>query len=186
MTKLADKESDWLKYKIIVTTSSHAGIIFNEEIPQNHFTHLFIDEAAQVTEPESLIPITLVARGGEAVIVLAGDHKQLGPVVFEPNAKKARLDRSLMERLMQNLNVYQRNDKYIEYGSYDPKFVVKLVNNYRSDQRIMAIPSKMFYDNELVFKTSTDEKLLQDIGYHSPLVFLGVNGLLIDCQPVIK
>lgn len=48
-------------------------------------THLFIDEAAQASEPASLIPMVglLAPRGA---LVLAGDPLQLGPVVISHNA----------------------------------------------------------------------------------------------------
>lgn len=177
VTRVADEDhTKWLNHRIIVTTTSHAGIIFNQDIPLNHFSHLFIDEAAQVTEPESLIPITLCARG-EAAIILAGDHKQLGPVILSPLARQQGLGQSLMERLMVNLEAYHRNDAYKDLGSYDPKFVVKLVYNYRSDEKIMTIPSELFYHNELCFIAKTDENLLKAIDYKSPLVFFGLKGV---------
>ena len=53
------------------------------------FTHIFIDEAGHATEPETVIPLTGLIR--DAVrsgvqIVLAGDPKQLGPVIRSPIA----------------------------------------------------------------------------------------------------
>ena len=53
------------------------------------FTHIFIDEAGHATDPETVIPLTGLIR--DAVrsgvqIVLAGDPKQLGPVIRSPIA----------------------------------------------------------------------------------------------------
>jgi len=49
----------------------------------DHFTHLFIDEAGFATEPETVIPLALLSpklkMGGQ--LVLAGDPKQLGPIL---------------------------------------------------------------------------------------------------------
>ena len=50
----------------------------------DHFTHIFIDEAGHATEPETVIPLAGLlnihkANGGQ--LVLAGDPKQLGPVI---------------------------------------------------------------------------------------------------------
>ena len=58
-------------------------------IPKSHFTHIFIDEAGQGMEPECLVPIVglLGIQGSNAgQLVLAGDPKQLGPVLRSPVA----------------------------------------------------------------------------------------------------
>jgi len=51
-----------------------------------HFTHLFVDEAAQATEPESLVPLSVVlddAPGSVKVeIALVGDPRQLSPDIL--------------------------------------------------------------------------------------------------------
>lgn len=89
-----------------------------------HFTHVFVDEAGQATEPESLIPLSLLSETSgqvrpsavcvEALVtadcsvslwfmpqmVLAGDPKQLGPVVKSKLAAVFGLGVSLLERLM--------------------------------------------------------------------------------------
>ena len=54
-----------------------------------HFTHVFIDESGQAIEPEALVPLagifsTETKNGGQ--VVLAGDPKQLGPVLRSPMA----------------------------------------------------------------------------------------------------
>jgi helicase MOV-10 len=48
-------------------------------VQENHFTHIFVDEAGEALEPEALIPLNLANKNTS--IVLAGDHKQLGPIV---------------------------------------------------------------------------------------------------------
>ena len=61
-------------------------------IGKSHFTHVFIDEAGHAMEPECLIPIIglhKMNRKGRKV-VLAGDPKQLGPVIRSPEAIKVR------------------------------------------------------------------------------------------------
>ncbi|CAG2182487.1 unnamed protein product, partial [Oppiella nova] len=165
----------WLYHRIIVTTSSQAGVAFKYKISPSHFSHVFIDEAAQVTEPESLIPISMSAIG-HGVVVLAGDHRQLGPVVMSHKARDGRLDRSLMERLMTSCEPYSRSDEYKKYGFYNPRFITKLLQNYRSDAVIMSIPSKLFYDNELQFNCSTDTQLLKAMKLDSAINFTGVQG----------
>ena len=61
------------------------------------------------------------------MIVLAGDHKQLGPIVYDKIAAKNGLEISLMERLM-NMQPYKKQN-----GKYNPAIVTKLIINYRSD-----------------------------------------------------
>ena len=160
--------------RVVVTTSSKAGVYFHQK---KTFSHVFIDESAQITEPETLIPIILtdITKG---VIVLAGDHQQLGPVVQSSEAIDYKLNRSLMERLMisSSFQCYQRNEIFKSNGYYDPKFVVKLVINHRSDSKIMAVPSKLFYKNELIFINETDEQLFRGIQLKASVNFHGVNG----------
>ena len=58
-------------------------------IPKSHFTHVFIDEAGQGMEPECLVPIAgLLGTDANNLgqLVLAGDPKQLGPVLRSPVA----------------------------------------------------------------------------------------------------
>ena len=61
------------------------------EIPERHFTHMFIDEAGHSLQPECLVPLagmfsTETPGGGQ--LVLAGDPQQLGPVLRSPVAIK--------------------------------------------------------------------------------------------------
>ena len=49
---------------------------------EGFFTHLFLDEAAQVREPEAIIPLTLATKN--AKIVLAGDNKQVTKCAHPP------------------------------------------------------------------------------------------------------
>ena len=106
----------------------NAGSLFDCRLQPDHFTHVIIDEAAQITEPECLIPIGLAPH---SKVVLAGDPMQLGAVVKSILAKHLNLDVSLMERLMGNKE-YKRNvDLYGDQGGYNPQLVTKLTNNYR-------------------------------------------------------
>lgn len=60
-------------------------------------THLFIDEAAQASEPSCLIPICgLLSPSG--ALVLAGDPLQLGPVIISHNARRLGLGTGLQYR----------------------------------------------------------------------------------------
>ncbi|KAG7087423.1 hypothetical protein E1B28_013391 [Marasmius oreades] len=89
-----------------------------------HWTHLMIDEAAQGSEPELLVPISVVYTrpkqdGKEHAdttrtpppeyhplvtmpqLVLCGDSNQLGPIIVSDVARQNELDVSLLERLLE-------------------------------------------------------------------------------------
>ena len=65
----------------------------------SHFTHIFIDEAGHATEPETVIPLSglldvNMKNGGQ--VVLAGDPKQLGPIIRSSLAKTCGLGMSFV------------------------------------------------------------------------------------------
>lgn len=72
-------------------------------VDEPHFSHLYIDEAAQATEPESLIPLSVVVDDSpssiKVEISLAGDPRQLSPDIYSPWAAPG-LQKSLLERLL--------------------------------------------------------------------------------------
>ena len=165
-----------------MTTCTTAGKIYSVNgIQHGHFTHLFIDEAGQATEPESLVPIGLLrCDSNPGQIILAGDPKQLGPVLMSNYASAYGLSQSLLERLTLH-PLYQRSPQYAEHGHYNPRLLTKLVRNYRSHPALLALPSKLFYENELIPCASTemlgrlaDMKWLAKPGV--PLLFHGVRG----------
>ncbi|NWT59640.1 SDE3 helicase, partial [Erythrocercus mccallii] len=139
------------RYRIIITTLVTAGRLVSANFPPGFFSHVFIDECGHAVEPESVIAIAgLLApmdqktnpNGGQ--LVLAGDPKQLGPVLTSPLAIQHGLGTSLLERLMLHNPLYKKSS-----GGYDPQFITKLLCNYRSHEAILRIPNELFYDNEL-------------------------------------
>lgn len=66
---------------IIVTTLVTADILIKCGIEPGFFTHIFVDEAAQAMELETLVPISLATK--ETKVVLAGDHLQVGSMSSE-------------------------------------------------------------------------------------------------------
>ena len=110
-----------------------------------HFTHVFIDESSQSFEFESLIPLLKV--GADCSIVLAGDPKQLGPTVRSSCASRNGLSLSLQERLM-GLSLYQMDSNYC--------VITKLLDNYRSHDALLRVPSELFYNGSLRCKASSE------------------------------
>lgn len=115
-------------YKVIIGTCSTIASLHFHNLPSDYFTHAFIDEAGQCTEPQIMCPISLIDKDNGQV-VLFGDPLQLGPTVKSPlcKCKKSidRLERSFLERLME-LDLYQENGNV-----FDSHLVTRLIWNYR-------------------------------------------------------
>ncbi|RXG72080.1 putative helicase mov-10-B.1 [Armadillidium vulgare] len=117
--------------------------------PDRHFTHVILDEAGHAMECEALVGIGgVLSKDGQ--LILAGDPHQLGPMVRNLQAVAGGkvfpvtgLDTSLLERVMK-CRFYSNQE-----SGYDPKYVTKLVMNYRSHKDILHIPNKLFYNSEL-------------------------------------
>lgn len=70
------------------------------EFSDKYFTHVFIDEAAQCSECEALIPITSINPDG-GQIILAGDPLQLPPISLSNHAKHYDLVNSMLQRYIE-------------------------------------------------------------------------------------
>lgn len=135
-----------------------------------HWSHLLIDEAAQGSEPELLIAISVVFAqvplrgpvGHEMTkvtipqLVLCGDPQQLGPIVTSGRARAGELDISLLERLFQRplyADHAQARSKMQKVAIHvqPPTFIpfTNLVKNYRSHPAILMPPSAIFYEDSL-------------------------------------
>ena len=88
------------------------------------FGTLFIDEAAQALEAACWIPIRRASR-----VILAGDHCQLPPTIKSIAAMKGGLDKTLMQRIVDN----------------KPEAVTLLTMQYRMNEDIMRFSSDWFY-----------------------------------------
>ncbi|XP_071960449.1 putative helicase MOV-10 [Antedon mediterranea] len=168
-------------YRVVVTTLCTAGRLAQAGFSRDHFTHIFIDEAGHAQEPEAIIPIFNLLNpdnphGGQ--LVLAGDPKQLGPVLRSSYAIKYGLATSLLERLMNSNPLYTRKE---EGEHYNPKVLTKLLKNYRSHPSILELPNELFYDNEL--QANADKFMRETMctweelpKKNFPMIFHGVDG----------
>ncbi|XP_051553163.1 RNA helicase Mov10l1 [Myxocyprinus asiaticus] len=161
-------------HRIVVSTCSSSGMFYQIGLRVGHFTHVFLDEAGQATEPETLIPLGLLSEES-GQIVLAGDPKQLGPVVKSKLAAAFGLGVSFLERLM-GTQLYSCSER-----GYNPLVVTKLVYNYRSHEALLELPSRLFYAGELCVRS---QRAVVDALCHwnrlptkgFPLIFHGVRG----------
>ena len=161
--------------------------IHPNETPVNHELHwtgLLIDEAAQATEPEALIPLSFIAppsehmvEGDWAIFVMAGDQHQLGPRNASNNAA---MNTSLFERLLNRpfyrdhaLARSKQSGGIMRPLTQDmlpilrPAFT-NLIQNYRSHPAILATPSRLCYNDTLEPEAADTDGLLSWSGWARP------------------
>ncbi|OMO98913.1 putative RNA helicase SDE3 [Corchorus olitorius] len=158
------------RYRIIISTYMSSSLLYVEGVKRGHFSHIFLDEAGQASEPESMIPIANLCRK-ETVVVLAGDPKQLGPVIFSKDAEAFGLGKSYLERLFESESYYNEDDN----------FVTKLVRNYRCHPAILDLPSRLFYKGELIAcKEDNSLSITSQVNFFPnkefPVLFFGIQG----------
>lgn len=113
---------------VLCCTCIGSGIKFDQVWGNDRFDNVIIDEAAQASEPESLVPIV---RGCKK-LALFGDECQLGPVVTDDEARQSGLAYSMFRRLLR-LNF--------------PSFL--LDEQYRINSKIWEATSKPFYHGKV-------------------------------------
>lgn len=158
------------RYKIVISTYASSSLLYAEGIKRDHFSHIFLDEAGQASEPETMVPLSNFCSR-KTVVVLAGDPKQLGPVIYSKDAENYGLGKSYLERLFE----------FNFYDKLDQNYVIKLVKNYRCHPAILHLPSHLFYQGELIACKDDDtrfsaafEDLLPNKDF--PVLFFGIQG----------
>ena len=124
--------------KILCTTLNSSG---NDILKDNDFDCLIIDEACQSVEPSCIIPLSHNVK----YMILVGDHKQLRPTVFSKESQKNKYERSLFERLIDN--------------GMQPLI---LNTQYRMENNISKVISKIFYEDELKDDQTTNKKIQEN------------------------
>ncbi|KAF1556345.1 Helicase with zinc finger domain 2, partial [Eudyptula albosignata] len=119
------------RHHIIITTSMLSK---NLKVAPGYFTHIMIDEAAQMLECEALVPLSYATF--ETRIVLAGDHMQITPKLFCVGDGQS-ADHTLLNRLFQ---FYQKEKHEVAMKSR-----IIFNENYRSTAGIIEFVSKHFY-----------------------------------------
>ncbi|XP_068626233.1 probable RNA helicase armi [Battus philenor] len=142
------------RHRVTIGTCSCLSSLALIGLPKGHFTHIIIDEAGQTTEPEIMIPMTMIDKNN-GQIILAGDPMQLGPVVLSRYCKEYGMDESYMSRILE-CYPYQRDYSAFADG-YNKRLVTKLKHNYRSLEEVISLPSEMFYDNSLIAKIDRNQ-----------------------------
>jgi hypothetical protein len=134
------------------------------------FDYVFLDEAGHAHEAESLLPICCLKSSG--CLVLAGDPKQLGPVIKCDQLEEYGFGRSLFERVFE-FKMYERDRAS---NKYDSSCITKLLHCYRCDPRVLEISNKLFYEDELICMNETPKSLLRMMNLKCPLQLCHVKG----------
>lgn len=161
--------------QVLVTTTLGSGLLPPLGISTGFFDYLFMDEAAQATEPETVLALSVV--GPQARIILTGDPQQLGANCHSEQAKELGLHISYQERLMCTWTEVYMQPK--EEEDRRLPHLIKLVQNYRSHPKILTVSSRLFYQNELVPVASRETSLALEHWTRMPqrpCVFCGLYG----------
>ncbi|XP_017877191.1 putative helicase mov-10-B.1 [Ceratina calcarata] len=169
--------------KIVITTLTTCIRLVNLNLRNDHFSHIFIDEASQSTELETLIPFTTInslSHCGEMLqsqIIIAGDPYQLGPVVKCREIAHL-FGKSLLERLME-CEPYQKVD-----NKYNPRYITKLIRNFRSRAAILYTSNKLFYGDLIpcakLCKITSNWDILSNRTF--PIIFFAVQGVEVRAE----
>lgn len=129
-----EKDIDMEVYKnisLIFCTCFVASALYQRQVKADV---VILDEAAQIGEPGAIV--SLSEQRKIRLVVLAGDEKQLGPVVKSNRAGISPygdiLQISLMTRLI---------------AGYPHLLRMALFLNYRAHPKLIRMPSKVFYGN---------------------------------------
>uniref|UniRef100_A0AC34FBQ4 AAA+ ATPase domain-containing protein n=1 Tax=Panagrolaimus sp. ES5 TaxID=591445 RepID=A0AC34FBQ4_9BILA len=127
------------KYNIIICTLGSTPKL-SKYLPPGHFSHIFVDEAAQASEMEIWLALGHLATK-ETRLILAGDPKQLGPVttVAVLNKECYGFKTSLLLRLTEQSDIFK-----------NPQYLIQLTDNHRSHHEIVNLSSKLFYYNTVI------------------------------------
>ncbi|XP_015282257.1 PREDICTED: helicase with zinc finger domain 2, partial [Gekko japonicus] len=120
------------RHRIIITTCTLSQDL---GVPAGYFSHILIDEAAQMLECEALVPLSLATL--QTRIVLAGDHMQMTPQLFFLRGGEQMADHTRLNRLFQ---YYQKEKQEVAKKSR-----IIFNENYRSTASIIDFVSRHFY-----------------------------------------
>ncbi|KAK3594867.1 hypothetical protein CHS0354_005940 [Potamilus streckersoni] len=157
-------KEDILNHRIVIVTLAESLVLTTMGL-QGNFTHIFIDEAAQSLECETIMPISLANEN--TCIVLAGDHVQISPKVYSAEARKQKLHMSLLERL------YNYYDSHSNLISPESPLNILLSINYRTKMEILRFIAATFYGgpDKLISRSN-----IPSVVEITPLTFYGVQG----------
>lgn len=156
-----------LEYRVLICTLTIVANMAEHGLgPESGYTHIFIDEAAACAEVEALMGFTQLVQPQTAVII-AGDHKQLGPVIKSTKAEQLGLGVSLLERLLDR-PCYQVDP---DTGLYNRTIQTRLRYNFRSHPDILMLYNSLYYKHTLQSRANNGKTFLNN-NYLSQLLII--------------
>eukprot|EP01117_Protostelium_nocturnum_P007425 TRINITY_DN2657_c0_g2_i1.p1 TRINITY_DN2657_c0_g2~~TRINITY_DN2657_c0_g2_i1.p1 ORF type:complete len:1449 (-),score=523.30 TRINITY_DN2657_c0_g2_i1:64-4410(-) len=133
------KAEELSAFKIVVANVSSVASLHGFGLEREHFTHILVDDAARMSEPEAVAAVSFGSQKKKTAIVLAGDDRQIGPItkIGGPTCK------SMMERLA------SLSDVFGERTNPSPSFSIELKENYSNSSSIISFLSNQFYSGKL-------------------------------------
>lgn len=98
-------------YRLIIGTTAAMSVLVECPDIEYSFSHVIIDEAGQCTEVDALIPMLMAGQQNQ--VVLAGDPKQMPPLVFDIYARDRGLSKSFLSRLLERYAKLKDEDNHI-------------------------------------------------------------------------
>ncbi|KAM0022021.1 putative P-loop containing nucleoside triphosphate hydrolase, DNA2/NAM7 helicase, helicase [Helianthus debilis subsp. tardiflorus] len=146
-----------LRHACLILCTASSSINVDTQV-SNPLKFLVIDEAAQLKECESIIPLQ---RNGLHHVILVGDERQLPATVQSKICEEAEFGRSLFERL-----ALLGHKKHL------------LNVQYRMHPSISKFPNREFYENSILnganVNSKTYEKRFLDGNMYGPYSFINV------------
>jgi helicase MOV-10 len=153
---LTDLAGSLSNIQIVASTVNLAARFTNmgTGLAVGYFDVVCIDEAGHATEPEVMGVVASLLNFNSTnpgQLIVAGDPKQLGPVITSMVCEKFGMGVSYMERLLKTSPAYRISDSQEDQDIlYPPELVTMLVRNYRSHPAILKLPNEMFYNDKLI------------------------------------
>ena len=161
---------DIMNHSLVITTVETSLELLHLDL-RGYFTHIFVDEAAQVLECETIMPLSLATE--KTCIVLTGDHMQISPRVYSPEARKLNFHISLLQRLYRH---YESFHEQLNQQNSSPLNIFLSIN-YRTKMEILRFISAIFYGGPDKLKALGSIPAVVEI---TPLVFYAVQGCEIQ------
>jgi helicase MOV-10 len=155
------------QFDVVCATTAHVG--WMARVPGLDFSYVFVDECAQGTAAETLLPVTVV--GEAATVVLIGDAQQLGPAVISDVAQYHGLGRPFFEAYAPQLKA-------------PPVLSTTLKRCYRCHPAILGIFNRLFYGGFLEPGRRADSFAPVRCAFRPPRAPPDARVLFVDVKPL--